>query len=142
MAPAGSKPVIFMFPGQGSHYYHMGRELFEKQPYFRAWMLKGDRLVQERLGCSVLEHLYGLENKKTTPFTRTLLTYPAVFLVQYSLAQTLLEQGLEPDYVLGVSMGSFAALAVAGVLSYEEALLAAIEQAVRLFLQKLVFYGS
>jgi acyl transferase domain-containing protein len=49
--------------------------------------------------------------------------------VEYSLAQTLREAGLEPDYVLGASMGGFAALAVAGVLTFEQALEAVIEQA-------------
>ncbi len=124
-----AKPVIFMFSGQGSHYYHMGRELFEKQPYFRAWLLKGDRLARERLGVSVLAELYAPEKQKSDYFSRTLFSHPAIFLVEYSLAQTLIEQGLEPDYVLGASLGSFAALAMAGGLTFEAALPAVIEQA-------------
>ncbi|MCB0191369.1 MAG: acyltransferase domain-containing protein [Anaerolineae bacterium] len=126
---ARTKPVIFMFSGQGSHYYQMGRELYEKQPYFRAWMEKGDRLLQERVGVSVLAELYNPAHKKSDPFNRTRLSHPAIFLVEYSLAQALIEQGLEPDYVLGASLGSFAALAVAGALTFEAALLAVIEQA-------------
>ena len=124
-----SKPLIFMFSGQGSQYYHMGRELCEKQPYYRAWLVKGDRLVQERLGVSVLAELYNPARKKSDPFSRTYLSHPAIFLVEYSLAQTLIERGLKPDYLLGASLGSFAALAVAGVLTFEAALSAVIEQA-------------
>lgn len=118
-----------MFSGQGSQYYQMGRELYEKQPHFRAWMLKGDRRVQGTAGFSVLEHVYDPRQKKGDPFTRTLFTHPAIFLVEYSLAQTLREAGIEPDYVMGASMGGFAALAVAGVLTFEQALQAVIEQA-------------
>lgn len=123
------KPIVFMFSGQGSQYYQMGRELYEKYPLFRTWLLKGDRCVQEIAGFSVLEHLYAPDQPKGVPFTRTLLTHPAIFLVEYSLAQTLQAAGVEPDYVLGASMGSFAALAVAEVLTFEQALQAVIEQA-------------
>jgi trans-AT polyketide synthase/acyltransferase/oxidoreductase domain-containing protein len=126
---ARHKPLVFMFSGQGSHYYQMGRELYEEQPHFRAWMLKGDRRVQETAGFSVLEHVYDPRQKKGDPFTRTLFTHPAIFMVEYSLAQTLRAAGVEPDYVLGASMGGFAALAVAGVLTFEQALQAVIEQA-------------
>lgn len=123
------KPVVFMFSGQGSQYYQMGRELYEKQAHFREWMIKGERWVQDIAGFSVLEHLYDPHQKKGDPFTRTLVTHPAIFLVEYSLAQTLRAAGVEPDYVLGASMGGFAALTVAGVLTFEQALQAVIEQA-------------
>ncbi len=124
-----NKPIIFMFSGQGSHHYQMGRTLYEKQPYFKAWLDKGDRLAQKQLGLSVLEHLYAPQHKASHPFTETRLTHPTIFMVEYSLAQTLMMQGIEPDAVLGVSMGSFAALAVAESLTFETALLAVIKQA-------------
>lgn len=123
------KPIVFMFSGQGSQYYQMGRELYEKQSCFRAWLLKGERWVQETAGFSILAQLYDPAQSKGDAFNRTLLTHPAIFLVEYSLAQTLREAGIEPDYVLGASMGSFAALAVAGVLTFEQTLQAVIEQA-------------
>ena len=123
-------PVIFMFSGQGSQYRQMGRALYESQPCFREWLLKGDQLVQDMVSLSVLEEMYTPENPNDDTFNQIIFTYPAVFLVEYALAQLLLQRGIRPDYVLGVSMGSFAALAVAGVLSFEQALQAVINQAV------------
>ncbi|MDM8528618.1 acyltransferase domain-containing protein [Anaerolineales bacterium HSG24] len=123
------KPVIFMFSGQGSQYYQMGRELYEKQPHFREWLQKGDRFVQEYAGFSIIEKIYDSDKKCSVPFNRTLCTHPAIFMVEYSLGQLLLAQGIEPDYVLGASMGSFAALTLTGALSFEQGLIAVIEQA-------------
>jgi bacillaene synthase trans-acting acyltransferase len=118
-----------MFSGQGSHYRRMGEALFEKEPVFSRWMREGDRLVRKQLGFSLLEELYGGGRKISDLFSNTRATHPAIFVVEYAAAQTLLARGLEPDYVLGASMGSFAALAVAGVMPFEEALSAVIHQA-------------
>jgi bacillaene synthase trans-acting acyltransferase len=121
--------TVFMFSGQGSHYFHMGRELFEKNAVFRDWMLRLDGIPFRMSGLSVLETLYSGVYAKGDPFDRTLLTHPAIFMVEYSLAQTLADQGVMPDVVLGASLGSFAAAAVAGVLSAEDALSAVMCQA-------------
>lgn len=107
----------------------MGRALFDTQLYFRAWMEKGDRLAQTMLGTSILDELYAPTKQLRDHFAHTRHSHPAIFLVEFSLAQTLMEHGIEPDYLLGASMGSFAALAIAGALTFEDALLAVIEQA-------------
>jgi len=123
------KPIIFMFSGQGSHYYQMGRELFEQQPLFRQWLQAGDMICQSMTGLSIINTLYNDNYKKTEPFTRTLLTHPAIFIVEHGLGQLLLAQGIRPDYVLGASLGEFAAAVFAGNLSFETALTAVIKQA-------------
>jgi len=125
--PAPSK--AFMFSGQGSQYFHMGRALYESDETFRKWMVRLDDVAQASLGTSVIEALYDGTRGRGEPFDRTLLTHPAIFMVEYSLAQTLIRSGVEPDMVLGVSMGSFAAAAVAGFLDVEDALSAVIRQA-------------
>src|SRR5262249_39528758 len=58
-----------------------------------------------------------------------ILTHPAIFMTEYSLAQSLIHEGIRPDMVLGASLGSFAAAAVAGFLEVEDALRAVMEQA-------------
>lgn len=117
-----------MFSGQGSQYFQMGRELFEQEASFRRWMLRLDDMVRPS-GRSVIEMLYSDAHRKGDPFNRTALTHPAIFMVEYSLAQTLIEAGISPDMVLGVSLGSFAAAAIAGFLSVEDALSAVLLQA-------------
>jgi trans-AT polyketide synthase/acyltransferase/oxidoreductase domain-containing protein len=122
--------TVFLFSGQGSHYFQMGRELFEHDPCFRTAMQRMDELVKERCGESVLAMLYHDSGAKQQPFNRTLLSHPAIFMVEYALAQTLMEAGVEPDLLLGASLGSFAAAAIAGCIDADDALMAVIEQAI------------
>lgn len=124
--------TVFMFSGQGSQYFHMGRALYDCDNTFRLWMTRLDGIAQEVSGKSVIETLYSGERGKSDPFDRTLLTHPAIFMVEYSLAQSLIHAGVCPDIVLGVSLGSFAAAAVAGFIGVEDALTAVIRQAIAL----------
>lgn len=123
-------PTVFMFSGQGSQYFQMGRELFEKNDTFRNWMFRLEDIARRSSGRSVIETLYSDLHSRGDPFDRTLLTHPAIFMVEYSLSQTLIHAGLSPDMVLGVSIGSFAAAAVAGFIGVEDALTAVIRQAI------------
>jgi len=118
-----------MFSGQGSQHFHMGKPLYEGNDTFREWMLRLDAIVRQSSGRSVLETLYSAARGKGDPFDRTSLTHPAIFMVEYSLAQTLIDAGVLPDMVLGVSLGSFAAAAVAGLMDVEDALQAVLRQA-------------
>lgn len=124
-----STETVFMFSGQGSQYFQMGKGLYENNQTFRAWMQRLDETVKRETRTSVLETLYSASNSKGDPFDRTLLTHPAIFMVEYSLAQALIHAGVVPDMVLGASLGSFAAAAVAGFLDVDEALNTVIGQA-------------
>jgi bacillaene synthase trans-acting acyltransferase len=134
MAASSVPPAatVFLFSGQGSQYFQMGRELFEKNDTFRGWMVRLDEAAQRSSGQSVLATLYSAANGKGDPFDRTLSTHPAIFMVEYSLARTLMETGVRPDLVLGASLGAFAAAAVAGFIDVEDALSAVIRQALAL----------
>jgi len=124
--------TVFMFSGQGSQYFQMGKELFEKNTTFRNWMLRLEDIARGGIGRSVVETLYSGELGKGDSFDQTVLTHPAIFMVEYSLAQTLIQAGLWPDMVLGVSLGSFAAATVAGCIDVEDALNAVVRQALAL----------
>jgi acyl transferase domain-containing protein len=121
--------TVFMFSGQGSQYFHMGKALYEGNDTFRMWMRRLDEVARAASGTSVVEALYSAANGKADPFERTALTHPAIYMVEVSLAQTLIESGVVPDMVLGVSVGSFAAAALAGYIDLEDALTAVIRQA-------------
>src|SRR5580765_11130 len=118
-----------MLSGQGSQYFQMGRELFEKNETFRNWMVRLDDIPRQLSGRSVIEVLYSDLYGKGDPFDCTLLTHPAIFMVEYSLAETLIQAGVRPDMVLGASLGSFAAAAVADFIELEDALTSVVRQA-------------
>jgi acyl transferase domain-containing protein len=70
--------------------------LFEGNPIFRAHMLRLDALVRESIGTSVVEALYSPTNSIATTFDRTWVTRPAIFMVEYSMAQALMHAGSPP----------------------------------------------
>jgi len=114
--------IVFCFGGQGSQYHHMASDLYAAEPVFRDWMHEGDRLLRDRHGFSVLEAIYDPAALASEPFDRLQVTHPAVFLVQYALAQALRARGVEPDLLLGVSLGEFVAMAISEMISFEAAL--------------------
>jgi acyl transferase domain-containing protein len=107
----------------------MGHMLFAQDPVFRRWMLQLDDIVRDLSGNSVVEVLYAAERNKGDVFSRLILTHPAIFMVEYSLAQSLILADVAPDMTLGASLGSFAAATLSGFLDVEDALTAIMRQA-------------
>ncbi|PWK14996.1 ACP S-malonyltransferase [Tumebacillus permanentifrigoris] len=124
-----SPTIVFMYAGQGSQYYQMGKSLYEEQPVFQSWMKRMDQIVQSLIGTSVLDELYNPLHTVSQPFQRTLHTHIAIFMVEVALTQVLLEHGIVPQVVIGASLGEFAASVTAGVWDVEEGLHAVVEQA-------------
>ena len=90
---------------------------------------KATKFVGILIGISLLDELYHPQYKKSDPFTQLTLTNPAIFMVEYALAQVLLSEGIKPQKVLGTSLGEFVAAAIAEVLSFETMLEIVIHQA-------------
>lgn len=124
-----SQTVVFLFSGQGSQYFHMGKELFAQNHTFRRWMLHLDSLVQARAAHSILDYLYAEDRGPSTPFNHIRYTHPAIFMVEFALAQTLIEHQVFPDMLVGCSLGEFVAATVAGMLKLDDALELVIAQA-------------
>lgn len=123
------KVSILMFSGQGSQYYQMGLGLYHKVERFRYWMDALNHYFCEMTGDSLIEALYPPDVPKSAPFDRLLYTHASIYAVEYALAQTLIEYGFTPDYVLGSSVGEFAAAATAGIISAEDGMEAVVTQA-------------
>src|SRR3990172_1974894 len=115
------RSIVFMFSGQGSQYYQMGKDLFTLQPVFREWMNRLDHIAYTITGEHVLDKLYHEKKRMDEPFDRVLYSHPATFMVGYSLARLLIESGIYPAYVLGASLGEFVSATVAEVMGLEDA---------------------
>jgi acyl transferase domain-containing protein len=130
---SSERPVVWMFPGQGVQYFQMGRALYDGNATFRSWMDRLDAVAADYVGQSVVEVLYDRTRTKGEAFDQILYTHPALFMVQYAMARTLLAAGCAPpDCLLGASLGEFIAAAVGEVAAPEVMLFDLIKQA-RLF---------
>lgn len=122
-------PIAFMFSGQGSQYYHMSKPLFEGDELFRKHFMQIDRLHLDLTGVSIIEIIFSSKKSISDDFSEITLTHPAIFMLEYALAQALIDNGIKPQAVLGASLGEFTAAVFAGVLDPEPALSAVISQA-------------
>lgn len=118
------KPVVFMFSGQGSQFYQMGKDFYETNPVFKKTLDECDAFVQSYGGPALVQEIYGRPAKDQ--FDDLLVTHPALVAIQYATYCMLADQGLHPDEVWGTSLGELVSSAVAGVISIETALLTAI----------------
>lgn len=118
--------VIFMFSGQGSQYYQMGKEFLD-QPTFSYWMKQGADILESLGQPSFLSLLYETTSRES--WDDLLLTHPGLVIIEYATFQVLKNLGLQPDAILGFSIGEFSAAAAANVLTFEEAIKTACEQA-------------
>jgi acyl transferase domain-containing protein len=110
------RSVVFMFSGQGSQYYQMGRPFFDGNATFRRILVELNDLATPLLGRSIIDVLYNDGRRKDELFNEITLTSVAIFIVEYALAKMLMDEGIKPDYLLASSMGIYAAAAVASAL--------------------------
>ncbi|MFC5418457.1 amino acid adenylation domain-containing protein [Bosea eneae] len=121
-AVTGAGDLVFMFPGQGSQYPQMARELYAGEPVFRKTVDLCCDLLKPELGLDLRSLLYPSNGGDPEKLSATLLAQPAIFTVEYALAQLLMSWGLQPSAMIGHSVGEFAAACIAGVFSLEDAL--------------------
>lgn len=122
--------TVFLFSGQGSQYRHMGKVLYQKNKIFRQSMQELGQVADSLIGQSILDELYSSSKAKGEAFEETVITHPAIFMFEVSLARALIDAGIKPTAVIGVSLGEFAAAVIAGIISAKQMLSVVIKSAV------------
>ncbi|MFI9721761.1 SDR family NAD(P)-dependent oxidoreductase [Streptomyces sp. NPDC052396] len=125
--PAGvvsgvAKPVggtVFVFPGQGSQWVGMGRELWESSPVFAEQMRACAEALEPWVDWSVIDTVCG--GPKAADLDRIDVVQPLLFAVMVSLARVWGSLGVTPDAVIGHSQGEIAAACAAGALTLPDA---------------------
>ncbi|MEW2087492.1 SDR family NAD(P)-dependent oxidoreductase [Streptomyces sp. NPDC005283] len=111
--------TVFVFPGQGTDWEGMGRQLLEQSPAFLEAATACDAALMPFTGWSALARLRG-EGSAQLPFERLDVVQPVLFTMYIGLAAAWRSLGLEPAAVMGHSQGEVAAAVVAGALTVEE----------------------
>ncbi|MGW8970609.1 hybrid non-ribosomal peptide synthetase/type I polyketide synthase [Streptomyces platensis] len=117
--------TAFLFTGQGSQYPGMGAGLFESSSTFRAALRHCAGLVEDLLDRPLLEVMFTTSDSAVHD---TRYTQPALVALEWSLAQMWRAMGIEPDVVVGHSVGEIAAAAVAGIVDIADALAVAVSR--------------
>ncbi len=111
--------VAFLFTGQGCQYAGMGRVLYEAEPVFRAAIDRCAAILEPHLDRPLVSLLFGADGFAVD---ETIYTQPALFALEFALAEVWRSWGITPSVVMGHSLGEDVAACVAGVFSLEEGL--------------------
>lgn len=115
---AERRKLAFVFSGQGSQWLGMGRQLLDQEPVFREMMERCSRAMQPYLDWPLLSAF--TTDEAQSRLNQIDVIQPVLFALQVSLATLWRSWGIEPDALVGHSMGEVAAAHVAGVLSLED----------------------
>ncbi len=120
--PGRAPEVVFLFTGQGAQYPGMARQLYDASELFRGIVDRCDSVLGlDAQGRTLKSVLWSLDGDNA-PIHETAWTQPALFAVEYGLAQLWRSWGIEPAAVMGHSVGEYVAACVAGVFSLEDGL--------------------
>ncbi len=115
---AKKKKIVFLFPGLGSQYKNMTKEIYERENVFKEKIDEGCDYLKELTGYDFKSILFS-DNEK---IEKQEYAEPLLFLVEYSLAYLLKTYNVIPNYVLGHNIGEYVAACISGVFSFEEGL--------------------
>ncbi|UWS61969.1 acyltransferase domain-containing protein [Bacillus paralicheniformis] len=112
---------IFMFAGQGCHFYGMGKKLYETNLDFRRNIDAVDHEIVKFAGISVRDIIFDENKNRGEAFLPILQTNLAIFMYEYSAAQMMIQNGIVPDGVIGASLGEFSGAVISGMIEMQDA---------------------
>jgi len=116
------RKIAFMFSGQGSQYVNMAQKLYKVELNFRKEVDRCRSILKARF-VYLFERLVEDDfNALSDKVHDTYITQPTLFIVEYALAKTLMSWNIQPEVMIGHSIGEYAAACLAGVFTLEQAL--------------------
>ncbi|MCY8236590.1 HAD-IIIC family phosphatase [Bacillus inaquosorum] len=120
---SASRPVVFLFPGQGAQYVDMAKGLYDTVPIFKEELDACFDILKNHMDTDPRTVLFSDNNQHDAKLiNQTEYTQPLLFCIEYSLAKMLIHWGIKPKAMAGHSIGEYTAAAISGVLSLEDAL--------------------
>ena len=126
-----SEKVALLFPGQGSQYINMMKDLYNKYSIVKETFDEADKIMTNIIGCGISEKIFledgasEQEMKEAAEILRkTEYTQPAILTSNIAMYRLLESFGINPDVVVGHSLGEYSALIVSGSMSLKDALIA------------------
>jgi acyl transferase domain-containing protein len=119
------RPIVFLFPGGGAQYLNMGHELYQVERTFRAHVDACSEILRARYGFDARNYLYPDKSGnrgRSEKLTQASVALPALFITEYALARLWMSWGVNPEALIGHSLGEYVAACLAGVFSLEDAL--------------------
>ncbi len=121
--------VCFMFPGQGSQYVDMMKDLASKYKVVRDTFAEADVILKEIAGMTLTDVIWSKEGeskeeykKREEGIKQTQITQPAILTANVAMMRLLYQFGIKPDVTMGHSLGEYGAAVAAGVLSFPDAI--------------------
>lgn len=115
--PTKEPRTVFVFPGQGSQWIGMGRELLGEESVFADALKRCDDAVQAETGWSILDLLL---SDDPDIYAAVDVVQPILWAVEIAIAELWRSWGVEPDIIVGHSMGEVAGACISGILSLED----------------------
>ncbi|CAF1810653.1 ACP S-malonyltransferase [Bacillus subtilis] len=106
--------IAFLFPGQGSQFIGMGKELYEQVPAAKRLFDEADETLEAKLSSLIFEG-------DAEELTLTYNAQPALLTTSIAVLEKFKESGITPDFTAGHSLGEYSALVAAGALSFKDA---------------------